>query len=511
MKMCRLGFVTTLALSVGLTACSNDKPKAKNVNVIQIKGDPKVFFKNTTNNSRSTIREEAIDFNASYEISVNGFDSKVTKSFQEMVRDQEPDKSRQEVGTGNGATAAQTQAQQPAAGNSKSASSAGDGRYKFQRRSDGTIRLTSSKANDLAFSFTVKNGSLSLQKLITAAGDLDVITTPGIEMVHYSSLPDGSAHSILVYYHFQKMLSLFSYNIRKVDRSAIADRKTEAPYNYLGGRGVKVGWNQNAPLQLEMCSPRPNAIARLTEKTVKEWSEPLRGRLEIKLAANSTCPPFSDLTTHTIQVIEGWIEVPGADAMSPGATLNYYSVAEGKMIDSDMILPIAEWQEVLNARGAGYMKANSDEFIDGYLTDVRLSMPFTIRHEMGHMIGLHHQFDPNFPSIMAYMDRLGRSAYESIFGLQDYDKNAVQALYPEVENLSRAKRPDLWADVPELVSGPSPAVRGSGVGGSSQSRSGSSLDGSATAGSGSGSDDIDSLIRRWEKELEESRRRRGQN
>jgi hypothetical protein len=48
-----------------------------------------------------------------------------------------------------------------------------------------------------------------------------------------------------------------------------------------------------------------------------------------------------------------------------------------------------------------------------------------ITHEMGHVLGLHHQFDKNVPSIMGY---------SGVDAITYYDDEALKELYPLILN-----------------------------------------------------------------------------
>jgi predicted Zn-dependent protease len=58
------------------------------------------------------------------------------------------------------------------------------------------------------------------------------------------------------------------------------------------------------------------------------------------------------------------------------------------------------------------------------LPKLQLAVRKTSLHEIGHFLGLHHQFNPAIPSIMSYAEKNESKLY-------DYDVKAVQHLYED--------------------------------------------------------------------------------
>ncbi|MCB0348303.1 MAG: matrixin family metalloprotease [Bdellovibrionales bacterium] len=177
---------------------------------------------------------------------------------------------------------------------------------------------------------------------------------------------------------------------------------TVGNYNYLQGKNVAVNWNQTKPLVVNLCGKDLNEHADWVEESIGHWQKTLENRLDIQLVRKPLgCPPFSDLNTHNIYLIDG--VKTAYDHINAGTT---YTIRLNELIESDIFLFKHELYK--------YAKTYSPESYKKQFLRV-------VAHEFGHMLGLAHQFNPDIKSIMSY---------ESIFELKDYDIEAVQALYP---------------------------------------------------------------------------------
>ncbi|NJM10455.1 MAG: matrixin family metalloprotease, partial [Bdellovibrionaceae bacterium] len=114
-----------------------------------------------------------------------------------------------------------------------------------------------------------------------------------------------------------------------------------------------------------------------------------------------------------------WIEIAG-DGAVVAQTLFLAGEGQKELIDGDIFFLLGELQEAVDKVAPGRQITDPMFMISPKLVDSILQ---TNIHEMGHLLGLHHQFDPSISSIMSYKDDRR--------GLQDYDVKAIQALYED--------------------------------------------------------------------------------
>lgn len=413
------------AVLFSVNACS-EKSKAPppRENLIFVKGDPKVYIKDTVNVKTSTIREDGIDFNAEYEASAGGFLNIGRKrTYEQAKSDQDPSRRA-------GAEASSA----PPSG----ASGLSGENYKFTKLSSGLIELKSGDPKANAYYFKSENGMLVLSHVIDPKST--EYAGKDFEIIHYSSSPDQRDFSFLVYQKQQKGAEyLVGFSFRKAPETRTVAEKVDEIYEYMAGKGVKAGWRSDQPVTFEVCGPGLRSIGRMVDQSIKEINEVLAGRLEVKRGPVSQCPPFSDVNHRNIQIIDKWIEIPGPEAMVMAQTMVEISKSTYKIVEADMFVNLEEWQEVLNYLGRSYERPD-DYFVEhgnvGRL-NVRRSLQRTMTHEILHALGLHHKFDGT-RSIMSYDD---------VFEIQDYDRRALQALYPVNPLLQQPAAPaprSLW-------------------------------------------------------------------
>ncbi len=404
----RATWLTTLMISslVVLSGCG-DKPKKKaEQNLIQIKGDPRAFFKHTANNSVSTIQDNGLNSDAEWTLAISGFQAETTRptSYADAKKSQDPRERR--------AKPAQ-----------KDEGIAGEG-YRFHNNGDRTITLAAKASNTATFTFSLENSRLDLKSLNMRGRSFQAGND--FEIIHYSSSPENDAHSILVYDGRGRNKQLIAFTFRKIQGAPATIERSIKNFFYLfyddeAKEYFKVGWRNDRPLEFQTCPSSLNSVNKMLDESLKKWNQVLRGRLELRRGAEDQCPPFSDVNTRTVQVVEEWIELHG-QALALGQAMTSGHTHTGKLVDADIFIFLAEWDEYL-----AYIRENrkvDDAFIEnGWLegVPVRQVLQRTMTHEIGHTLGLGHQFDGT-PSIMSYDDQATE--------LSDYDRRAIRELYP---------------------------------------------------------------------------------
>lgn len=171
-------------------------------------------------------------------------------------------------------------------------------------------------------------------------------------------------------------------------------------YNYLRGIGVKTAWPKNKPIELNICGNNAKLLSEDLFNAKNLWNEALKPHQEIVMKVSDNYPPFSDLNQHCIYYIDSFKHEPKPNVAKYGSTMTPHFDTD-TIYDSDILIFKSELS-----------KQNQD---------IKRYMKKVVLHEMGHALGLDHQFDGT-QSIMSY-------DFESPAELTDYDKAAIQDLY----------------------------------------------------------------------------------
>lgn len=230
-----------------------------------------------------------------------------------------------------------------------------------------------------------------------SAGDKDVVQA---EVLHYSQTPDGQFMSLLTsHVDVESGVTLMAIYFRKdmdLEKRAVADTK----YNYFYGAGIKTLWSKDKPVEISLCGKNAQSLIQMTESRASEWSEAMAPGQILKVKeSQAEFFPMTDLNQQCLYYIDSYMVDPDPRLGIFGLT-NMVAFNTPHFVDGDMLLFKQEFLKY---------DADKPEVISG-----------TILHEIGHFLGLHHQFDGT-ASVMSYDNQ-----YKS---LTDYDKKAIQALY----------------------------------------------------------------------------------
>jgi hypothetical protein len=198
-------------------------------------------------------------------------------------------------------------------------------------------------------------------------------------------------------------------------QTAPARRETVSKkFSYLRGPGVKIGWKPEAgkSLKVDFCSSSSSAAA---QDAIQHWQGALKNRLPIEFSVKKKFAPFSDLNQHCIYIVRSLLGDQRPQLANYGAALPVINEAQGKIVDADIFIYVSEFEKLKRLfKDRGY-PAHTGEAYAAKMWN------YTLTHELGHFLGLGHQFDGT-QSIMSYKNE-GST-------LHAYDVQAIQELYP---------------------------------------------------------------------------------
>ncbi len=223
--------------------------------------------------------------------------------------------------------------------------------------------------------------------------------------IHYSMKKSGDAFSILAEIQDEsvgKILIAFTFT-KKSEAKKIETVSTL--YKYLFGPGIIVPWNQKEILEINICGQQSAAVEKAYRDGVKDWDSALIGRLNVTTRTLISYPPFSDLNNHCIYTVKNYQTIYGNRFVNMASTILKGNLFKGQIIDADIMVWVKENEKYgVTLDQADYLQA-------------------VTAHEVGHLLGLHHQFDKSIKSIMSY---------EDIKYVTSYDEEAVGKLYPRL-------------------------------------------------------------------------------
>lgn len=251
----------------------------------------------------------------------------------------------------------------------------------------------------ISFGFHKSGSTLALESLKLGTQEFDA----AIE--HYSITPDKSKFSLLLKLRTKGDGDILLSATFNKALSKVAIPKVSTQYHYLYGKGVVVPWKLDATriVRVDVC-PSMAEYRDFSEvkAAIKAWEAPFGAygkSLEIDVKLLDSCRPFSDVNEHSIHYVEKYLTMPNKDAYNPGFTMIHSDFNRGNIFDADIVILGSEIKKDPN-----YGATQSNR---------------TITHEIGHFLGLDHQFDGPV-SIMSY---------DQVYKLGQYDNEAIVNLY----------------------------------------------------------------------------------
>lgn len=374
---------------VFLSACSGKKGKA-NQDVVHVKGNPYVFVQNSKMNFNEAFPSDLFVDGSSWYLMIRGYLEEPQINGSQMVKEQTPDPTR---------TQPEVEEVKP---------------HKLTKNGIEWTLAVPSDDKVLSLRFTGGAGGVRLQGLYSEGHEY--IAEAGIKVLHTSVALDRQSFSVLIHDPDPKSRAVIAYYFYR-DTGANVDPSSSDPYIYVFGTGYKVGWDPKRAVVLKTCGSNLAPTQKDSVKTsVGLWASALGTGLSFSSSEQEVCPPFSDIQTQTYNYIDGWVTLIPGTGVNMGHTQIAPNFSTSQIMDADIMILMGEMQKF------AYRDIHKEET----LSNSRVASVFyeTALHEMGHFLGLGHQFDDKVPSIMSYSENAHGK-------LTDYDTRAIRALYPE--------------------------------------------------------------------------------
>ena len=110
------------------------------------------------------------------------------------------------------------------------------------------------------------------------------------------------------------------------------------------------------------------------------------------------------MNTNCIYTVRGYQTEHSPDYVNTAVNIYSANLFEGKLVDSDIVIWVKEYEKY------------------DVPFEYNPKLKKTVAHEMGHLLGLDHQFNGT-PSIMSYASERQISTYDVL---------AIDELYPEI-------------------------------------------------------------------------------
>lgn len=374
-----------------LTSCGKKKNHRSSENAVVksyfVKGDTLEIIKDTVNNPNSFItKDNFINFDGYILSNIVQF-----TPVEEIVKEKDPNSSIEEGHESNEIDLTKVNRE--------------NYRFNFSKTNDSLIFKDNENSYILKFKLVG-----SIYQLTHLQVDKNIYP---VNEIHYSLKQDQNAFSILFYVKTDdNLITLLNFSFYKelekfinVDISDVNKK-----FKYLLGPGVKNFWSPiEKKLEFNICKNKseeinPVSILEQYKNGLKGFNSILKDRLDIFTKVYISYPPFSDLNFHCIYTINNYLVNENNFEMVAGSTYSTFNYSNREFLDSDIFIWVKEYDK------------NQISFAN------QSKITKIIIHELGHALGLDHQFTDSIPSIMSYNSEINEA--------QDYDKEALEILYP---------------------------------------------------------------------------------
>jgi hypothetical protein len=228
------------------------------------------------------------------------------------------------------------------------------------------------------------------------------------ELLHVSSSQSGEVGSLLLKsYSKEEGVALTALYFAKTSPQRLTPN-TSINYFYINGPGVASAWPLGKSIKLDVCGDDSSWIVPNVQIAAEKWNTSLPAATQIKVKWAPTFAPFSDLKQNCVLVVDDLIIEPDPRGGVFGVTASISDLNKLEILSGNILL---------------FHKEAAKEGLPG-MQDARFSsdLAITVLHEMGHFLGLDHQFEKDVQSIMSY-------DFSQAPSLKPYDREAIAEMY----------------------------------------------------------------------------------
>jgi hypothetical protein len=300
-------------------------------------------------------------------------------------------------------------------------------RYEFKVHNDRFHYKHTGKKDLPVLEFAVLGETLELVAIsYKNSGIIDV------KAKHYSVSQAGDLFSILFSYNDDGSEHLGAIYFTRNQIPLTKTKTTNGDYPYLYGRDLAVAWQK--PLNFSICGKRASSNAAIIEQSIKSWDQLENGRigaLEYTIETKENAKPFSDVNQNCIFIVDSYKLVASLEKVALGLAIPVVNRTRSELVSGSVLI----FENAHRQIGS------------------ETSMGPVILHEIGHLLGLGHEFKKDDQGNAVYTSIM---SYDGVEAIQQRDFEAIDALYPEtrddqLEAISDEPDPELSSDSTSLI------------------------------------------------------------
>lgn len=275
--------------------------------------------------------------------------------------------------------------------------------YEFQQMEGNFFYKNAGNLKLPSLEFALQQDRLELRKLILLDGK-----TIEIKAKHYSISQDSDLFSILFSFREHDSDHLGAIYFTKNQTPMTKVKTTDGDYPYLFGRDIAVGWQK--PLNLSICGKRALAERDMIEEAIKKWDETSNmhfGGLPYTIQSLDNALPFSDVNQNCIFLVNDYRLTASFEKLALGVAFPVVNATRAQLVAGSIVI---------------FENAH-------YQFNPHHPIKQTMLHELGHLLGLGHEFKKDDNGNAIYTSVM---SYEHVDEIQKRDLEAVGALYSEL-------------------------------------------------------------------------------
>jgi hypothetical protein len=235
--------------------------------------------------------------------------------------------------------------------------------------------------------------------------DLNGGIIPG-ELLHFSANKEAKMVSLLILFG-DSGHKLIQQLVLSKNLGPAQFQNNKSKFQFLPGGQFRAPLAARNGIWLQVCGIEDPRLIQDIRDSAKQWNQHLPQYAQVQVVIPDTYPPHSDLNTMCVYSVQDFLKETRPNVGRLGETLVVFDHGRGVIHDADVFLLESEFKK----------------FPVPMMSEIRRQeREWVILHELGHLLGLDHQFDGT-PSIMSYEEQ-GPT-------LKLYDIQAIQELYPE--------------------------------------------------------------------------------